>query len=270
MFILQNNHAASVITSSQFGAIKFFLLGAPSKGLGRRGGREGGAWPLPLLDIHTSLFSGVSHPSRWLENWPWIPDPTVLSDGDTDSPGPLYRLSGCGGRVWAWGGLELSSVTWFGHGAVWLPLSSQGDPQFCPCAPRPPLSLREETNSAQPHPAQPHPAIHPGRQGAENPSSAEGIPHLSSEGATRFAPFSKERWSSPRRWHTYTRTHEAFPASGSCTNPPSSPATRDDALRSQQPLRQDGGAAPQEEAACGRRGALRAQPRASQRWVPRG
>ena len=40
MFILQNNNAASVITSSQFGAIKFFLLGAPSKGLGRRGGRE--------------------------------------------------------------------------------------------------------------------------------------------------------------------------------------------------------------------------------------
>ena len=42
MFILQTNHAASVITGSQFGTIKFFLLGAPSKGLGRRGG--GGSW----------------------------------------------------------------------------------------------------------------------------------------------------------------------------------------------------------------------------------
>lgn len=122
--------------------------------------------------------------------------------------------------MWAWGGLELSSVSWFGHGAVWLPLSSQGDPQFCPCPPWPPLSLKEETNSAQPHPA-----THRGRQGAENPSSAEDIPHLSSEGATRFTPSSKERRSSPRRWRTYTRTHEAFPASGSRTNAPSSPET---------------------------------------------
>ena len=104
--------------------------------------------------------------------------------------------------MWAWGGLELSSVSWFGHGAVWLPLSSQEDPQFCPRPPWPPLSLKEEKNSAQPHPA-----THRGRQGAENPSSAEHIPHLSSEGATRLAPSGKERRSRPRRWRTYTRTH---------------------------------------------------------------
>ncbi|XP_055395006.1 uncharacterized protein LOC129622142 [Bubalus kerabau] len=64
------------------------------------------------------------------------------------------------------------------------------------------LEIQEEKNSAQPHPA-----THRGRQGAENPSSAEHIPHLSSEGATRLAPSGKERRSRPRRWRTYTRTH---------------------------------------------------------------
>lgn len=58
MFILQNNHAASVITSSQFGAIKFFLLGAPSKGLGRRGGREGGHGPFLSLTYTQAYFLG--------------------------------------------------------------------------------------------------------------------------------------------------------------------------------------------------------------------
>lgn len=81
----------------------------------------------------------------------------MLSDGDADNPAPLYRLPGRGEVGVGLGGLELSSVTWFGPRSCLAPALLTGGPSIHPCAPPASSLPGEETNSAQPHPA-----IHPG------------------------------------------------------------------------------------------------------------